>query len=340
MTSPAEGTALVPAEKNAVAETSSSAVAARERAQVEARFLMALRMPRDPEAARLRLLKACKRPGFAETARYMKPVGRTKVEGLSIRFAEEAARLWGNVAVDVVVVFDDAERRIYRIAGVDLETNSTSAQDLIVEKFIERRTARPGQVVISSRQNTNGEVVYLLEASEDEVFVKANAGISKIRRNIILTLIPSDIQEEAEREIVATMETRDRVDPEGAKKDLFRRFFTLGVQPKQLVDLLGTTLEATITPAQLTLLRSWHTALKEGAATWLELEGSFAGESTKATAASDLQSRLEARKKKGGAKEPQVPVGPQRAAQDEIDNLALDRELALGDAQREPGEEG
>jgi hypothetical protein len=335
MTSPAEGTALVPAEKNAVAETSSSAVAARERAGVEARFLMALKMPRDPEAARLRLLKACRRPGFAETARYMKPVGRTKVEGLSIRFAEEAARLWGNVAIDVAVVFDDAERRIYRIAGVDLETNSTSAQDLIVEKFIERRSTRPGQVVISSRQNTNGEVVYLLEASEDEVFVKANAGISKIRRNIILTLIPSDIQEECEREIVATMETRDQADPEGQKKAVFRMFFTLGVQPKQLVDLLGTTLEATLTPAQFTLLRSWHTALKEGAATWAELEGAFVGEG-KPTASSDLQSRLEARKKKQAPKEPEPAPTPEAGSQDQREaNLELDRELALEEGGRD-----
>src|SRR3954464_1839255 len=101
----------------AAGETSSSAIAAREKASVEARFIMAANRPRDFETSRRRLVDACKRPGFAAMARYSKPVGRERIEGLSIRFAEEARVLWGNMDVTVLLVFDDDMRRIYRVQG-------------------------------------------------------------------------------------------------------------------------------------------------------------------------------------------------------------------------------
>jgi hypothetical protein len=49
-------------------ETAASAIAAREEAEIQARYIMALRRPRDTENFRVALLKECKRPGFAEKA--------------------------------------------------------------------------------------------------------------------------------------------------------------------------------------------------------------------------------------------------------------------------------
>src|SRR5689334_21167621 len=60
------------------AETSTTALAERARAEIESRYVMALRRPRDFHMARDRMLKECKRPGFAEVARYAKPVGGGK----------------------------------------------------------------------------------------------------------------------------------------------------------------------------------------------------------------------------------------------------------------------
>lgn len=259
-----------PAVPIAAGETSASAIAAREKALVEAKFVYAMRNPRVFDAARLRLLKACQRPRFAETARYAKPVGTEKVYGLSIRFAEEARILWGNVDVTAMIVFDDDEKRIIRVTGTDLETNATDSVDVLVEKFVERRVLRQGMEVIGSRQNKNGDIVYRIRATEDDLLVKQNNQIAKARRNVILAVIPADIKEECEEQIVDTVRRRDAEDPDGSRKRVLDSFFVMGVMPQQVQDLLGHPLEQ-LTPAELTLLRTYYTALKEGEATWVDI---------------------------------------------------------------------
>jgi hypothetical protein len=251
----------------AAGETSSSAIAAREKAAVEARFLVAMNRPRNFDNAFARLMTACKRPAFAKVARYAKPVGGKSVTGLSIRFAEEAANLWGNIDISSFLVFDDDERRIYRTVGTDLETNATHAVDIMIEKFVERRQTRDGMEVVGQRQNSSGQVVFKIRATEDDLLVKVNNQIAKSRRNVILPLIPADVRDECEKQILDTMGNRDAEDPEGARKDIVLAFHGLGVAATQLVDLLGHPLEQ-LNPAELALLRSYYTALKDGEATW------------------------------------------------------------------------
>ena len=259
---------LVPA----VVETASTAVAAREKAGVEARFLMALQQPRNPDQARLNILAACRRPRFAASVQYAKPIGGGKVTGLSIRFAEEAHRAWGNLYVRQDVVFDDRERRVYRVTGTDLETNSTIEQDVIVEKFVERKNPKAGDDVIGSRTNSRGEKVYLKAATEDEIMVKAHALLSKARRNIILSLIPSDIREEAEEVAMDTVKNRDAKDPEGSKKAVLDNFYQIGVSADEVAQILGKALTV-LNPADLSLLRNLYTAIRDGDTTVQEVLG-------------------------------------------------------------------
>lgn len=279
-------------------ETSSSAIAAREKAAVEARFVMALHRPRDFDHARLKLISACKRPRFAEVARYSKPIGKTKVFGLSIRFAEEARVLWGNLDVTVLLVFDDDERRIYRVQGTDLETNATESVDVMIEKFVERKSVSKGTEVIGQRLNSNKEVVYKVRATEDDMMTKVNNIISKYRRNVILTLIPADIKEECEDQIISTQKNEDRKDPDAARKKILELFYKLGVAPDQIDLMLGKPL-AQVTPAELTLLRSYYTALKDGEATWTEIHDSHVGlhgpKATEPKAATNGASSLKAK---------------------------------------------
>jgi hypothetical protein len=251
----------------AIVETAATAVAARERAAVEARFVVAAKFPRSIDEARLRILDACKRPRFAESARYSKPVGKQRVEGLSIRFAEEAARAWGNLDITAMVVFDDPDRRIYRVTGTDLETNATQSQDVIIEKVVERRQPRQGQTVIGQRQNTRGEMVYLIEAGEDELHNKVNAMIAKARRNIILALIPSDISEEADELVQKVVRERDTKDPAGARKTILEAFWGLGVTPEAVQEFMQKPLDQ-LNPAELSTLRAMYTAIKDGETTW------------------------------------------------------------------------
>ena len=255
----------------AVVETSASAVAAREKAAVEARFVMALNRPRSFDQARQSILAACRRPRFAAKVQYAKPIGKSKVHGLSIRFAEEAARAWGNIDVAAVVVFDDAERRIYRVSATDLETNATQHQDVAIEKFVERRSTRKGDEIIGSRINSQGEKVYKKVATEDEVLVKSNAACSKAKRNVILMLIPSDLREEAEETALETVRDEDAQDPDAARKRLLDAFYVLGVSADQVQALIGKPLEQ-LNPGDLNLLRQIHNGLKDGEVTWAEVE--------------------------------------------------------------------
>jgi len=253
-----------------LAETASTAVAAQARASVEARYLVALKQPRSWDTVRVRVLEACKRPGFAEGARYSKPVGKKSVVGPSIRFAEESLRAMGNCYVESMVVFDDDERRIVRVTVTDLESNLSYPQDLLIAKTVERSSVREGQTVIDRRQNTKGQMVYIVEATEDDLLVKQAALTSKAIRTGALRLLPSDILEEAMEEVAVTLTNRDAKDPAGARKRLCDAFYTLGIAPDDLEDYVGHKLDQT-TPAELTLLRAVYQALKDGEATWAEV---------------------------------------------------------------------
>ena len=103
--------------KSESAQLATSMVSAQAEAQIKARYLYAERHPRDLDLVRQKLLKECRRPAFAAVARYLKPRGKG-VEGPSIRFAEAAIRLMGNIAVEQSTIYDDREKRIVRVTGV------------------------------------------------------------------------------------------------------------------------------------------------------------------------------------------------------------------------------
>lgn len=272
---PNVGSALVQAEQPqravAQAETSSTAVAAREKAAVEARYLMALRQPRNPDLARQRLMVRCDAPLFAAVAEYSKPIGGKSVTGASIRLAEEMARLWGNIDVQSTITFDDHERRIVNVSATDLETNFSQSQDIILLKTVERRFPKSTDVVIKTRLNSRNESVSIIEADEEAFIVKQNANISKTRRQMILAVIPGDLQEEALERTRATRRLKDAQDPNGARKAIADSFFRMGVMADQLTEYLGQPTLESITDAQLELLRQIYTAVREGETTWKEV---------------------------------------------------------------------
>ena len=199
------------------ADTAATAVAARSRAMVEARYVMAMRNPRNLDQVRSSLLRACERPGFADVAYYRKPVGKG-VEGLSIRFAEEAARCLTNLDIQVTTIHDDPETRIIEVNVIDLEANLNSPVSIAMAKTVERRQLRDGQTALRMRTNSGGQVTYLIEATDDELLVKQAALTSKAMRTAILRLLPGDIVAEARARIVAIRHGDAAKDPEGARR--------------------------------------------------------------------------------------------------------------------------
>lgn len=263
-------------------ETASRAVATRTEAEVKAMYALAQLRPRDIDTVRVDLLRACKRSRFAETARYSIPRGGKKVEGPSIRFAEEAMRAMGNLYVSFSIVHEDEDVRIIRGRCVDLERNTPYEDELIVRKTMLRREVKRGQRVISQKTNSSGQTVYLVEADDSELVVIQNAAKSKLRRNLILQALPSDLLEEAMDEAIATLRAKDASDPAAARKKIVDSFAELNVFPAQLKEFLECELTQ-ISPQQLSDLRGIYQAIKEGATTWKEITAKDDSEGTGAT---------------------------------------------------------
>jgi hypothetical protein len=250
------------------AETASAAVAAQAEAMVKARYAIAVARPRDWDAVRQRLLAACRRPRFAEAAIYSKPIGKDRVTGPSVRFAEECARSMGNIEASSQVIYDDASKRITRVAAIDLETNTPWVKDVVVEKIVERRDPR-GRDVLGKRTNTSGEVVYIVRATEDDLLNKQAALESKAQRGNILRIVPADIVEEALDVCREVRKQEDARDPDAARKKLLDAFASIGVKPADLKTYLGTPLDG-LQPAQLDELRAIYTTIRDGEARWAD----------------------------------------------------------------------
>ena len=247
-------------------ELAITASAARAKAEVEAAFLVAINRPRNIMDARQKILDACKRPKFAESAIYHKPVGRGTIKGPSIRFAETAVQAMGNIRVSTTITYEDEEQRALRIDVTDLETNLSYGKDVNLKKTVERREPKPGQIVIGQRENTTGQTVYIVLATEDELQNKAAAAESKIIRNCGLRLIPQDIIEEAMDACTHTMNDGG-VDPSKQVKQICDSFARYGIKPSDLKAFLGHPLEQT-TGSEMDVLRGIYAAIKDGEATW------------------------------------------------------------------------
>ncbi len=261
-------------------ETAVTAAAAQATAAVNARYVMALQRPRQFDEVRSALLKECRRPAFAESARYALPRSqwdaKTKtrrevsIEGFSIRFAEAALRSLRNVLVETAVIYEDEEKRLVRVSTTDLETNVTYPKDVTIKKTVERKSVRKGQVVVAERMGTDGEPVFVVGCTDDELLMKENALVSRAIRTNGLRLVPGDLLDECEAAIEATLANRDKGDPDAARKRLLDAFEGVGVAPAQLREFLGHD-TATISADEIKRLRGVYTTLKEGRSTWEEI---------------------------------------------------------------------
>jgi hypothetical protein len=262
-------------------ETAVSAIATQARAMVEARFVMAMHRPRDLDTVRVRLLKECRRPGFADAARYRRPAGREQddrgewvdkiIEGPSIRFAEAAIRNMGNLDVQSPTIYDDDDKRIVRVSVTDLETNATYSRDITLEKLAEQKKLRKGQKAVGTRTNSYGDTVYLVTATESQLKLKQDSEISKSIRTLGLRLLPGDILDECMRLCIATKDAGIRADPDGARKRMIDGFAELGVSPDELKAYIGHDI-GSCSPVEIGELRDLYLAIKDGITTWGEVK--------------------------------------------------------------------
>lgn len=309
------------------AEIAATAVAAQVRAEVEARYVVAMQRPRDLDDVRQRILKECKRPGFAEMARYSKPMGGENIEGWTVRFAEMTARCYGNMIIDRgTAIYDDDKVRVFKVSVCDPEANLYESQNITVEKTVERRYLKKNQKPIRSRINSYGDTVHIVEATDDEIWSKANALGSKARRNMILSLIPGDFLDDALATVTQTLNNQAAVDPDAERKRIADGFAELNVAPSDLKLWLGHDLDKS-TPAELVALRKVFAAVKAGETTWIEIleqreaERKTKGEAEK-SAAAPIDTAAPAKnltdlKKKEAAKKAEPPKGIKTSVEEE-----------------------
>ena len=256
-------------------ETAATAAAATARALVEARFIMAMRRPRDWDDVRSKIMRSIERPGFAGKAGqdtrpgeawFRKPIG-AGVEGFSIRFAEECLRALGNIDVRPTVTYDDAAKRVVDVMVMDLESNICFTSSVVVPKTVERASLKEGETALSMRLNSKNRPVYTRAATEDEILQTQNVLISKIMRNEILRLVPGDVLADARARIIEIRQGDAASNPDGVRKEVADAFAALNVPPSGLKQLLGHEL-AGATPAELADLRALYKAIREGSTTW------------------------------------------------------------------------
>jgi hypothetical protein len=199
---------------------------------------------------------------------------KNRGEGFSIHFAHAAKRIMGNLDVREVVVFDNEERMIVEITVTDVESNNTDTRSAVIEKTVERKKLQNGEIAISSRVNSYGEIVYLRAATDDEFIPKKNAVVSKVVRNLIVSYVPRDFLDECADMIKAGIErvekNQSQQDPDAQKRSVIDGFAKLNITVDKIELYLGHDIGSS-SPAELQDLRDIFKAVRNGDVRFYEI---------------------------------------------------------------------
>jgi hypothetical protein len=212
-------------------------------AEAQGKQLLARKFPRSMTQAMADFMEACKIPEFAAVAFYAVP---NRGSGPSIRFAEEAARCYGNFEFGHRELSRDKGRSVIEVYAWDTEKGNHSVRQLTVEHVVDTK---------------NGPKVLRDQADIDNRI--ANVA-SKQMRGRILALLPKGL-------VMAGQEACKRTLAGGNDKpisqrinDMVQAFGRFGVQVAHLEAKLSHKLDTT-TVDELADLVGIFNALKEGA---------------------------------------------------------------------------
>ena len=299
------------------AETAMGALAAQMKAEVEARFVVAYRCPRDWDDVRVRINRLCQDPEFASEALYVKPMGRTPdgwkemskrdqllkspedwPTGFSIRFVEAAIYEATNIDVDVLVTWEDAEVRRTRVSVFDLQSNNKYSRTITTRKIVERRRLKEGQESLGTRTNSSGITVYLVEATDADVTQMESAAVSKVIRTYGEKLLPPHHKREWQRKIWDTLANQAAKDPKGEMNKMIDAFADRNITPRMLEEFLGHPVSQ-IVPAEIVKLRGIFVAISNAEATWSDVVSGPPPEGQKPSAAQTaILESIEAQRRK------------------------------------------
>jgi hypothetical protein len=281
-------------------------------AEMMARYQMALAYPRDRLAIHNELVRACSNTDFAIASVYSKPrAGGKNDEGLSIRFAEFVYSILRNVSLDIAPESETEEDIAYRMTFNDLESNSPVSEVFKISKVVERKK-KPDDAEYPSRFNSKGELVYLVPATEQDLYSKYRSVASRVRRQLILQILPPDLRVQCFELCKATKLSSKSFDPDSDIKNLLTSFREIGVDPSDLKSYLGHAVPSS-SPAEIDELRGIFVLIREGEATWADVMEARRAEAPAGSRADFVAKKKEERKQKA-ARAPRAARGAAAAA--------------------------
>ena len=193
--------------------------------EAQGKLFLAKQFPRNYMSCYDNAIKACQRKGFAEKAFFSYPRGSQTVTGVTIRFAEEMARCYGNLDYGIKELSHDEGKSEMQAYCWDLETNTISSQNFTVEHIRE----------------ANGRSSKL--TSQRDIYERtANDGARRLRSRI-LAILPPDLIEDCILECKKTLAGKNETPLIDKIKKMVTGFSKIGVSKEMLEKRLNHTVE-------------------------------------------------------------------------------------------------
>lgn len=224
-------------------------------AEAQGKLVIAKRFPRDETEARIRIMNACQRPKLAESAFYSYPRGGETVTGVTIRFAEELARCWGNLDYGIKELSRDHGKSELQAYCWDLETNTISSQN-----FTNPHAKEVKKNIVE------------LTSLRDIYEINANMGARRLRARI-LAIIPSDVVSDAIKECKKTLAGKNDTPLIDRVNNMVLCFSKIGVTKEMIEKRLKHTIQS-MSQEELVEYRGIYNGLKDGStksSDWFEM---------------------------------------------------------------------
>lgn len=217
--------------------------ASRAVAEAQGKLLIAKKFPRNETEAFAKAIQSCQRPGLASKAFYSFPRGKETVTGVTIRFAEELARCYGNLDYGIKELSNSDGQSEMQAYCWDLETNTMSLQNF-TNKHI--RESKYGNTELKSQRD-----IYELNA---------NMGARRLRSRI-LAILPPDLVEECIQECRRTLAGDNSTPIIDRINKMVVAFQKIGVSKEQLEKRLNHTVES-VTEEELVELTGIYNGIR------------------------------------------------------------------------------
>lgn len=218
-------------------------------AETQGKLVLAKRFPRSRQEAKAEFIESCKDKHFAETAIYAVP---NRGSGPSIRFAEEAARCYGN--------FDFGHRELSRMPGLNGQPGTSEVE--VYAWDMERNNHSRRQITILHVRDKSGGATVLKDQTDIDNRI-ANVASKQVRGRI-LALLPKDLVAAGIDQVKKTLAGQAGDKPIATRiADMIQAFTKYGVTTKHIELRVGHKVDD-ITVDELADLRGVITALKDG----------------------------------------------------------------------------